>query len=341
MNEFFNVGTTSSGKPLIDIRGNIGSDWWNGDVDAETFKWELDQIGNVPEIHVHIASQGGSVMVALSIYHMLRKHSAKIVTTVYSEASSSASFIFLAGDERIMLVGTSVYVHEPLTEVRGYADDLFKTGDYLNQIKNSILDIYVERAGIDRDVMAKLMKDETLMNADEALRRGFATVVNVPDLEIVNSTDRTIFNKTVKREYEEMDKILEQIKALGDVVTALSTKVEAMNVAPVVEAVAPVVEAVAPVVEAVLTKDQVQAKATSDLIEQRESSIKAVCAAAGKSDSAQHFIEANVTVEAVMQSLVDLSGVDNDIEINTSLGANIIENQKEEISSGWKKAYKR
>ena len=342
MTDFFNLSTQDN-IPVINIRGNIGHNWWDGEIDAESFKFMLDSIDvNAPKIKVDIASQGGNVSLALSIYNMLREHNAEIITTVYSEASSSASFIFLAGDERIMLTGTSIFIHEPLSVLGlANADSMLQSADYLNTIADSILDIYVERTGGDRETLKQLMKKETLMNAEESERRGFATKVMIPDNVVVNCTDRTVFNKQSKEEYEDMEELLNQIKALADSVTALNNKVDAQ--ATVVEpVVATVVEpVVATVVEPVaLTKLQLEEQLKQHNIENRNNNISAICTAAGKSEAAEHYIKSNVTVNQVMKDMVDLTVNDNAIEIDSTVPAASTDKvTKSEIQAGWKKAY--
>jgi hypothetical protein len=83
----------------------------------------------------------------------------------------------MAGDEREMMPGTLMMIHNPLTSADGYAEDLRKTADVLDTVKNGILNTYHLATGISKDELSTLMNEETYMDAATAVKKGFATKV--------------------------------------------------------------------------------------------------------------------------------------------------------------------
>lgn len=63
--KYFQMKRKSQSKGEIYIYGDIVSDkWFETDVTATDFKNQLDELGDVNEIDVHINSSGGSVFEA-------------------------------------------------------------------------------------------------------------------------------------------------------------------------------------------------------------------------------------------------------------------------------------
>ena len=68
-------------KKEIFIYGDIVSEeWFANEVTAPGFKQQLDELGNVSEIDVHINSSGGNVFEGHAIYNMLKMHKAKLIS---------------------------------------------------------------------------------------------------------------------------------------------------------------------------------------------------------------------------------------------------------------------
>ncbi|MGB4825003.1 MAG: Clp protease ClpP, partial [Leuconostoc mesenteroides] len=85
-----NVGT-------IYIYGDIvGDKWFDEETSANSFKDELNELGDVSTIDLHINSGGGSVFEGFAIYNMLKQHKAKVDVQVDGIAASIASVIAMA-----------------------------------------------------------------------------------------------------------------------------------------------------------------------------------------------------------------------------------------------------
>ncbi len=65
-------------------------------------------------------------------------------------------------------------IHDPMTMAMGNAQDMEKVIGTLNAVKEAIMNAYVRKTGLSRAKVAKLMSDETWMDARKAVELGFA-----------------------------------------------------------------------------------------------------------------------------------------------------------------------
>ena len=363
---YYDINNSQTNKPLITIRGIIGDGWFG--VTEEGFIWDCDNLGDVDEFEVHISSQGGSVQVGLGIYNYLKNHKAKVTTKVYSEASSIASVIFLAGDERVMLDGTSVMIHNPSASMTGGELDFAKASDFLAKTKQNILDIYTNRTNQSLSTLSKLMDDETMMNAHEALRRGFATKVSTGEIPVENSVSSIKFKESLNNEVEER-KMNEELKAA---ILAMTASISAMseNVSKLTASNAGKDDekdgddddddAAKKKKDAAKkakdkkdkeakdkkdkeVKDQIelailaQGGAGSDDVKKRAADISAICAAAGATtETAALMIDSSMSVEVVRDYMVEMSVKQVAVGLN---GGALSQQQPETSQSGMASAF--
>ena len=185
-------------------------------------------------INVWIDSFGGSVFAATGIYNALVEHVRQggTVTTIGDgKVMSAATVIFMAGQKRQVTKGCVFMIHNPLTSVDGYAEDLRKTADTLDVVKESIINAY-ESTGKSREELSDMMNAETYMDADQTVQEGFATeILQVSEKAADNNspvralarkaivayaeTDVTNLQKIIKGENGNMEKKVE-IKNVAD-----------------------------------------------------------------------------------------------------------------------------
>lgn len=129
-------------------------------------------------ITVWIDSYGGSVFAAAGMYNALMEHKkagAKVTAKIDGKAMSAATIPFMAGDERLMSPMAMFMMHNPLLEVYGYASELRKAADVLDEVKETIINSYQLGTGRSRAKISTMMDDETYMSARTAIKEGFAT----------------------------------------------------------------------------------------------------------------------------------------------------------------------
>lgn len=138
----------------------------------------LNFLGDISgDVTIRINSKGGDVGPALGIFNRLNNYEGGTVTTINDGyAWSSAGWIGLAGDVRIVNSGALFMMHNPMMHA-----SINKLDDF-EQLKNqwethlkSIVDIFTSTTNMDEDTAKNLMAKETFMSADEAIENGIYT----------------------------------------------------------------------------------------------------------------------------------------------------------------------
>lgn len=154
-----------------------------GDVSAANLSKQLEALGDVEQIDVHINSYGGEVAEGLAIYNALRRHKAKVTTYCDGFACSIASVIFMAGDERVMNESSLLMIHNAWTVAMGNSAELRKQADDLEKITQASVEAYKSHSSLSEEVIKNLMDNETWILPEEALSYGFATTVDKTENE--------------------------------------------------------------------------------------------------------------------------------------------------------------
>lgn len=152
----------------------VGQDFWGEGVSARSVQKDLEALKDIEVLHVYINSPGGDVFDGVTIFNLISRVRARKVVHIDGLAASIASVIAMAGDEIEIASNGMMMIHDPWAFAMGSADELRKTADVLDTIRDTIAGTYVARTGGARDEIVALMADETWMDADEAVERGFA-----------------------------------------------------------------------------------------------------------------------------------------------------------------------
>lgn len=175
--KYYNLETEGT-KAALYIYGDITSwPWLESDVSSYNLSKQLEQLGDVEEIDVYINSYGGEVAEGLAIYNALKRHKAKVTTYCDGFACSIASVIFMAGDIRVMSVASLLMVHNAWTYAEGNANELRKQADDLDTITQATINAYMERVNIAEEELKELLDEEKWLLPQEALEKGFATMI--------------------------------------------------------------------------------------------------------------------------------------------------------------------
>lgn len=178
--EGLSVVAMGDDKVSLTINGDIGDEWEG----INTTDWQVQHWNgineNTKEIDVFINSRGGHLSHGVSIYTFLSQHPAIINTHITGEASSSASLIFLAGDNRYMPEGTFSGIHNPYAEAC-FCDlnfqDAQSIADQLKPAADSMVEIYAANMSIDEATIRDLLSKNHVITSKEALEIGFATAI--------------------------------------------------------------------------------------------------------------------------------------------------------------------
>jgi len=158
---------------VLSINGTIAEDsWFDDDVTPKLFKEEL--FSEEGEVLIWLNSPGGDCIAASQIYSMLMDYKGNITIKIDGIAASAASVIAMAGTKVLLAPTALMMIHNPMTVAFGNHEDMKKTIDMLNQVKESIINAYELKTNQPRAKLSKLMDSETWMNANKAIELGFA-----------------------------------------------------------------------------------------------------------------------------------------------------------------------
>lgn len=205
MNKFWNWKTTNkvdetTGETITErelrIEGIIASEsWFDDDVTPKMFRDELNS-GN-GNITVWINSYGGDVFAGSQIYTMLKEYKGNVAVKIDGIAASAASVIAMGGDTVSMSPTACMMIHDPSSSFFFAVMNIEATKELLrqlNSIKDSIVHAYELKTNLTHDKISKLMTDETMMSASQAVELGFADEILYSDKQTENVSDGVIFS---------------------------------------------------------------------------------------------------------------------------------------------------
>lgn len=219
MNKWFDIQNKANSETAdIYIYSEVGG----FDVNAKSFINELKAVKD-KNIDVHINSLGGSVFDGLAIYNALKTHPLKVVTKVEGICASIASVIAMAGDQIEMAENSLFMIHNPFAMSGGDANELRKTADILDKIRNEIADIYASKSKHDSQHYINLMDVETWFNSSETLELGLANTIT-QSLKIENNYDISKFQNITDKKindiiYKSNQKVMAENTQNDDVVS--------------------------------------------------------------------------------------------------------------------------
>lgn len=178
MKRYWQLATRDREAALY-IYGDIVTEdwkWLESDVSGHELVQQLDQL-DVDLINVYINSYGGFVSEAWAIHNALKRQKAKIRTVCEGFACSAASLIFMAGDERIMLDTSALWIHNVQTSAAGDYKKLQSEAEGAKKLNELSMQIYLEHVNLSKEELAEMMDKTTWISPTEALEWGFATAI--------------------------------------------------------------------------------------------------------------------------------------------------------------------
>jgi hypothetical protein len=91
-----------------------------------------------------------------------------------------ASVIAMSGNPVRMTQNGWLMIHEPWGGAVGTSDELRQQADLLERIGEQLVDVYAAKSGQDRKAIAKMMEEETWLNAQQAHDLGFVDEITEP-----------------------------------------------------------------------------------------------------------------------------------------------------------------
>ena len=151
--------------------------WYDGDVSASSFQKDLESIGQVDTLNIHINSCGGNVFEGIAIFNLIKQYNANKNVYIDGIAGSIASVIAMAGDNIYMSNTSIIMIHNCWTWTSGNAEDLRKTADDMDKVMKALKNAYLAKVNIKEERLQELLDEESYLTADECLEMGFCSEI--------------------------------------------------------------------------------------------------------------------------------------------------------------------
>lgn len=189
-----------------------GDEFWGITSTSEEVENQLAEAGNKP-LNIYINSYGGEVFEGFAIYNLLKRYAGYKTVYIDGIAASIASVIAMAGDKIVVSEASMMMVHNASGVCYGNAEEMKKVVQALENINESIKDIYMKRVNITREKLDELMANETFMTAKDCLEYGFADEQIDYSEKNINDAMNTL--NSMKDVIEQKIKMFNDIKKLG------------------------------------------------------------------------------------------------------------------------------
>lgn len=189
-------------------------DWWTGEKDEtlvglQSFKEELDNLGNISDLNIYMNTPGGEVFVATTICSMLQRlkdSGTKIHTYVDGLCASAGTFILMMGDDINIYENSVIMIHKPINYCYGNAIDFQKCIDVLDTIENStMIPLYMKKSKVDQEEIKELINEESWLGAERIEEVFNVNLIKEQKQVVANVSD--IFKKYKNVPQELKDKL--------------------------------------------------------------------------------------------------------------------------------------
>jgi ATP-dependent protease ClpP protease subunit len=153
--------------------GVIGGD----NANIQQFLADLQSVGDVDTLTVHLNTVGGLFSDGLPIYNTLKQHKARVTVKVMGYALSIGSLIMLAGDTIEAAENSLIMLHRAQGIVWGDAGEMRKAAEVLEMHEQAIAPVYAARMGIATDDVQAILNAETWYSASAAKAAGLVDTI--------------------------------------------------------------------------------------------------------------------------------------------------------------------
>jgi len=167
------------------------------------------------QIEVRLHCDGGSVTEGWAMYDRLRATGKEITCIVEGNAASMATVVLMAApkERRKAYENAHILVHNPWAVVMtaADADDMQKMANDLKAEQERLVNLYVERCGVDRDTIQSLMDEDKFITAAEAKELGIIGEIIPPISAKVRTTTNPINMNEVNVKASLLDRMLAKL----------------------------------------------------------------------------------------------------------------------------------
>lgn len=180
-NDFYKFTMARDNAPArLDLIGTIGGGFFEDGFDDASFSAAMSGVGESQPLDIYVNSPGGSVFAAVSIYNIIARHKGPVTIHVAGIAASAATIITSVPNGRVIMpLGSMMLIHPVRTSPgASTVEELQESSENLEKVRQSVLDIYENKTGMERGRLLALMQKESFLTAGEAVEFGFADEVD-------------------------------------------------------------------------------------------------------------------------------------------------------------------
>jgi ATP-dependent protease ClpP protease subunit len=133
-----------------------------------------------PQIHIHIKSDGGCLYSGLAAMDFLKHTCSHVTTIAEGMCASAATFIFLAGDSRIILPNCYILIHQLSDTFWGTFEHLKDEMKQCKKVMRQIKKIYLEETTIPEEKLDLLMTRNLYFSARKCIKFGLGLPPSQP-----------------------------------------------------------------------------------------------------------------------------------------------------------------
>ena len=200
MDKIWQVKNSSGGKTgELMIMGDIENmSWYEEDVTPQKILSELESLGKIDELKVLLNSNGGSVFAGVTISNVINQYAkdndVEVTGYVMGLAASIASIIACSLPKLVMYPSSMLMIHNPLSIMRGDANDFRKMADDLDSIRESLIITYKNKTNLSREEIIDLLDDESWLTSEQCIEYGFADETESSDIAASISEKKLVMN---------------------------------------------------------------------------------------------------------------------------------------------------
>lgn len=133
-----------------------------------------------PQIHIHVNSQGGSVMAGIAGMEniLAAKKEFEIVTHVEGMVASAATYLTIVGDKRIIHPHSYMLIHQISAFYHGNYEQLKDRKENLDELMNFCKKIYFEYTNVPEEKIEEILKHDLYFNAETCKEYGLVDEVS-------------------------------------------------------------------------------------------------------------------------------------------------------------------
>ena len=156
---------------------------FNSEIDSSTVNFAirvknecLDR--NIIQTKMSIVSSGGEIDSAIASFNLLRlsKRPKNLKTVAIGRVESAAVILYLAGEKRLIASNAHIMLHPVFRLVSGSftVDEMRLSLGILKEARDQEVGIIASRTKLSSQEIREMMRRQTILSAEEAVRFGFA-----------------------------------------------------------------------------------------------------------------------------------------------------------------------